>query len=83
MQILQITLQINQRSGRILDLPVDHQLELPEEMRTAAVAYAKKQVEARKPYVWGSEGPNTFDCSGLVYASYRAAGLGWPKLGST
>ena len=50
-----------------------------EEMRTAAVAFAKKQVEARKPYVWGDEGPNAFDCSGLVYAAYRSAGLGWPN----
>ena len=50
-----------------------------EEMRTQAVAFAKKQVEARKPYVWGNEGPNSFDCSGLVYAAYRSAGLGWPN----
>ena len=50
-----------------------------EEMRTEAVAFAKKQVEARKPYVWGNEGPNSFDCSGLVYAAYRSAGLGWPN----
>ena len=50
-----------------------------EEMRIAAVAFAKKQVEARKPYVWGSEGPNSFDCSGLVYAAYRSAGLGFPN----
>ena len=49
------------------------------EMRAAAVAFAKKQVLARKPYIWGSEGPNSFDCSGLVYAAYRAAGLGWPN----
>ena len=49
------------------------------EMREVAVAFAKKQVLARKPYVWGDEGPNTFDCSGLVYAAYRAAGLGWPN----
>jgi cell wall-associated NlpC family hydrolase len=49
------------------------------EMRAAAVAFAKKQVLARKPYVWGDEGPNAFDCSGLVYAAYRAAGLGWPN----
>lgn len=48
-------------------------------MRTQAVAFAKKQVEARKPYVWGDEGPNAFDCSGLVYAAYRSAGLGWPN----
>ena len=49
------------------------------EMREVAVAFAKKQVLARKPYVWGDEGPNAFDCSGLVYAAYRAAGLGWPN----
>jgi cell wall-associated NlpC family hydrolase len=47
--------------------------------RLAAVAFAKKQVLARKPYIWGSEGPNSFDCSGLVYAAYRSAGLGWPN----
>jgi cell wall-associated NlpC family hydrolase len=35
-------------------------------------------VLAGKPYVWGSEGPNSFDCSGLVYAAYKYAGLGWP-----
>ena len=46
--------------------------------RDKAVAFAKAQVLARKPYVWGSEGPSTFDCSGLVYAAYRSAGLGWP-----
>jgi cell wall-associated NlpC family hydrolase len=50
-----------------------------EAQRAAAVAFAKKQVLARKPYIWGSEGPNSFDCSGLVYAAYRAAGLGWPN----
>jgi cell wall-associated NlpC family hydrolase len=50
-----------------------------EEQRAVAVAFARKQVLARKPYIWGSEGPNSFDCSGLVYAAYRAAGLGWPN----
>jgi cell wall-associated NlpC family hydrolase len=50
-----------------------------EAQRLAAVAFAKKQVQARKPYVWGTEGPNSFDCSGLVYAAYRAAGLNWPN----
>ena len=47
-------------------------------IRTAAVAYAIKQVQARKPYVWGAQGPSAFDCSGLVYAAYKAAGLGYP-----
>ena len=47
-------------------------------IRSRALEYAKTQVLARKPYVWGSEGPNSFDCSGLVFAAYRAAGLGYP-----
>jgi cell wall-associated NlpC family hydrolase len=49
-----------------------------EAQRLQAVEFAKKQVLARKPYVWGDEGPNSFDCSGLVYAAYKSAGLGWP-----
>jgi cell wall-associated NlpC family hydrolase len=50
-----------------------------QDQRDEAVAFAKKQVLARKPYIWGSEGPNSFDCSGLVYAAYKSAGLGWPN----
>lgn len=46
--------------------------------RLKAVEFAKRQVLAKKPYVWGDEGPNSFDCSGLVYAAYKSAGLGWP-----
>lgn len=48
-------------------------------IRAKAVAYARAQVLARKPYVWGAQGPNSFDCSGLVYAAYKAAGLGYPN----
>ena len=47
--------------------------------RLQAVEFAKRQVLAKKPYVWGDEGPNSFDCSGLVYAAYKSAGLGWPN----
>jgi cell wall-associated NlpC family hydrolase len=50
-----------------------------QDMRDKAVAFAKKQVQARKPYIWGAEGPDAFDCSGLVYAAYRSAGLAWPN----
>ena len=50
-----------------------------EAMRSKAVEFAKRQVLAGKPYVWGDEGPNSFDCSGLVYAAYKSAGLGWPN----
>ncbi len=47
--------------------------------RLTAVAFAKKQVLAGKPYVWGAQGPNSFDCSGLVYAAFKSAGLAWPN----
>jgi cell wall-associated NlpC family hydrolase len=50
-----------------------------EAQRLAAVAFAKKQVQARKPYIWGTQGPNSFDCSGLVFAAYKSAGLNWPN----
>jgi len=50
-----------------------------QDQRDIAVAFAKKQVLARKPYIWGTEGPSSFDCSGLVYAAYKSAGLGWPN----
>jgi hypothetical protein len=50
-----------------------------QDQRDKAVAFAKSQVLARKPYIWGTQGPNSFDCSGLVYAAYKSAGLGWPN----
>jgi len=31
------------------------------------------------PYVWGAEGPNSFDCSGLVYWSYLQHGRTLPR----
>lgn len=40
---------------------------------TTAVAFAKAQLG--KPYLWGATGPNSYDCSGLVYAAYAAAGI--------
>ena len=50
-----------------------------EAQRLKAVEYAKKQVLARKPYIWGTQGPKSYDCSGLVYAAYKYAGLSWPN----
>jgi NlpC/P60 family len=47
----------------------------------AAVAYAKAQLG--KPYVWGANGPGSFDCSGLAWRAYQAAGLGWPDMTAT
>jgi cell wall-associated NlpC family hydrolase len=42
-----------------------------------AVAYAKAKIG--KPYVYGAEGPNSFDCSGLTQAAWRAAGVKIPR----
>lgn len=39
--------------------------------REAIVNLAMKQLD--KPYVYGTMGPNTFDCSGLVYYVYKNA----------
>lgn len=38
-----------------------------------AASYARAQVG--KAYVWGAEGPNSFDCSGLMVAAYGSAGI--------
>ena len=50
-----------------------------EAQRLKAVDFARKQVLARKPYIWGTQGPKSYDCSGLVYAAYKYAGLSWPN----
>jgi peptidoglycan DL-endopeptidase CwlO len=42
-----------------------------------AVAFAKSKQGA--PYVWGAEGPNAFDCSGLIQWAYRNAGVSLPR----
>jgi cell wall-associated NlpC family hydrolase len=53
-----------------------------------AIAFALRQVG--KPYQWGAAGPNAYDCSGLVFAAYAAAGVsiarttfGWRQDGPT
>ncbi|MEV7912915.1 C40 family peptidase [Streptomyces griseus] len=42
-----------------------------------AVAYAVRQIG--KPYVWGAEGPGSFDCSGLTSQAWAAAGRAIPR----
>jgi cell wall-associated NlpC family hydrolase len=44
----------------------------------AAVRWALAQLG--DPYRWGAAGPDTFDCSGLTSAAYRAAGVGIPRV---
>ena len=42
----------------------------------AVVRYAEAQVG--KPYVWGADGPGSFDCSGLTMMAWRQAGISLP-----
>nr|WP_307624152.1 C40 family peptidase [Streptomyces sp. V3I7] len=42
-----------------------------------AVAFATAQLG--KPYVWGAEGPDTFDCSGLTSQAWASAGHPIPR----
>ncbi|MFI6095552.1 C40 family peptidase [Lentzea sp. NPDC051213] len=44
----------------------------------AALTFAMSQ--QGKPYVFGSNGPNSWDCSSLMQASYRAAGVSIPRV---
>lgn len=46
-------------------------------IRQAAVNYALDQLG--KPYQWGATGPDSYDCSGLVWAAYRSAGVTVPR----
>lgn len=43
----------------------------------AAIAFARTQLG--KPYRLGAEGPNSWDCSGLVQAAWRAGGVSLPR----
>jgi cell wall-associated NlpC family hydrolase len=42
-----------------------------------AVQFAYAQLG--KPYVWGATGPDSYDCSGLMYAAWAAAGVTLPR----
>ncbi|MET8573816.1 NlpC/P60 family protein [Streptomyces sp. NPDC005012] len=49
----------------------------PDSRAAAAIAYAQRKLGS--PYVWGATGPNAFDCSGLIQAAYRSAGVSLPR----
>ena len=46
----------------------------------AAKAVAVALAQLGSPYVWGAEGPSTFDCSGLTSFAYAAAGVTIPRV---
>ncbi|WP_030674708.1 NlpC/P60 family protein [Streptomyces rimosus] len=45
----------------------------------AAKALAFARAQMGKPYVWGATGPNSYDCSGLTQAAWKAAGVSLPR----
>jgi cell wall-associated NlpC family hydrolase len=45
------------------------------------IAYARAQLG--KPYVFGAEGPDSFDCSGLTMRAYQTAGITIPRKADT
>ncbi|MFW0791704.1 C40 family peptidase [Gordonia sp. CPCC 205333] len=46
---------------------------------TGVRVLATAESKIGSPYVYGSAGPNAFDCSGLVYYSYKQAGKTIPR----
>ena len=67
----------NALAGPALQAPSADQLPLaPSSAAAVAVRTALAQVGDR--YVWGTSGPDTFDCSGLTSYAYAAAGVSLP-----
>jgi len=46
----------------------------------AQVAVQAALAQVGDPYVWGAEGPNSFDCSGLMQYAYAQAGISLPRV---
>ena len=57
---------------------LDHPGTSSDPVALKALQFANKQ--KGKPYKWGGEGPKSYDCSGLVMASYLHSGLTLPRV---
>jgi cell wall-associated NlpC family hydrolase len=47
-----------------------------------ALALKIAMTRMRKPYIWGADGPNSFDCSGLMYWAFKKVGITLPRSSS-
>jgi cell wall-associated NlpC family hydrolase len=57
----------------VLSWAARYTVQAPSGAASTAIAFTLRQLG--KPYQWGATGPNAYDCSGLVYAAYAAAGI--------
>lgn len=57
----------------VLTWATQYTVPAPSSVAAMAIAFAVGQLG--KPYQWGADGPSAFDCSGLVFAAYAAAGI--------
>jgi cell wall-associated NlpC family hydrolase len=70
--------QIDTSLGTQLPISVNVDGQSANPKALAAIAFAMRQLG--KPYRFGAEGPKSYDCSGLVWASYRSAGVTVPRI---
>jgi peptidoglycan DL-endopeptidase CwlO len=69
-------------AGELAELPTigrPGQAPAPRDRGRAARAVTFALGQHGKPYRWGTEGPHTFDCSGLTWAAWQAAGVTIPR----
>lgn len=76
-QKLLLQLSPAERAARIQDagLPVGIVLGTSK----GALALKAAMTRISSPYVWGAEGPKSFDCSGLVYWAFQKVGITMPR----
>ncbi len=61
--------------------PVMAMMHTTESPGDTAVEFAMSKLGI--PYVWGGNGPNGYDCSGLTMAAWRAAGVTIPRVAAS
>ncbi|WP_234432588.1 C40 family peptidase [Streptomyces sp. MUSC 125] len=63
--------------GSLTGLPAP--LSVPPRVARAAKAVAFARAQIGKPCVWGATGPDSYDCSSLIQAAWKAAGVVLPR----
>ncbi|CAM5236132.1 MULTISPECIES: C40 family peptidase [Streptomyces] len=73
-----ITASVTDTGSLPLPLSAPASVESPRALRAAkAIAFARAQLG--KPCVWGATGPDSYDCSSLTQAAWKAAGVTLPR----